>query len=207
MPRLYSSRICPFAHRTRLTLREKGIEFELVEIDLESMPEWYRELSPNQKVPLLELEDGQLVWESAVICEYLEEAFSGPALMPGDALGKARVRLAVELGSARFIPGFYQVLRGAEPQGLLQAVDQLEAHDWEEGPWWLGPQLTLADLELYPWFERWCVLEHYRALGWDSQRWPRLTRWRAGLEARPSVQADRVPNDDFVRAYRRYAKG
>jgi len=78
---IYSAVLCPFAHRSRLTLIEKGVPFQLIEIDLQDKPANFKEISPYGKVPVLKHGD-QRVWESAVINEYLEEAFPKPALLP-----------------------------------------------------------------------------------------------------------------------------
>lgn len=201
MARLYSARICPFAHRARLALREKGVPFEEVEIDLRAMPDWYLELSPNRKVPLLQREDGALVWESAIIAEYVDEAFEGPQLMPADPLERARVRLAVESGT-RFIPHWYKVLRGGEPEELTALLDEMEQRP--EGPYWMGSQATLADLLIFPWFERFGVLEHYRQL--ELARWPRLAAWTETMRGRAASQAETVGRDDYVEAYLPYAE-
>lgn len=187
MPKLYTSRICPFAHRVRLVLREKEIGYETIEIDLKAMPDWYRALSPNQKVPLWQLDDGQLVWESAIINEFLEDAYPTPALLPESPLSRARVRLATEEAGNTLLPAFYGVARNGEPVSRLeQALDALESRDFLGGPWWVGPDLSLADLNIYPWFERLPLT----GLGLDPGRWPRLAAWQALLAKRPAVRAE-----------------
>jgi glutathione S-transferase len=63
--KLYSAALCPFAHRSRLTLLEKKIPFELIEIDLKNKPAHFKEISPYGKVPVLKY-GNQRVWESAI---------------------------------------------------------------------------------------------------------------------------------------------
>ena len=93
---LHSANECPFCVRTRLVLAGKGIAHELVEVDLRNKPEWLRELNPRNRVPVLK--DGDAVlWESEALNEYLEEIRPEPAMMPGDAVGRARVRLLLRL--------------------------------------------------------------------------------------------------------------
>lgn len=198
--KLYTNRLCPFAHRSRLVLREKGLRYLPVEIDLKNMPEWYRALSPNQKVPLLELDDGQLVWESAIIGEYLEEAYPTPALLPEQPMQRARYRLALDQLGNTLLPAFYGVLRNGEgPERLLEALDALEAHDWQGGPYWLGSQASLADFNAYPWFERLPLVE---TLTWDEARWPRLTHWKKTMATRPAVIAEAGSPEEYRAAYR-----
>jgi len=208
MLKLYTARICPFAQRARLALREKGHPYETIEIDLGSMPAWYRQKSPNQKVPLLELEDGRLIWESAVIAEYAEEALSGPRLMPEDPVKRAEIRLWLSRIGETLIPRFYNLLKGKEDaEGLLAVLQDLEEHDWQGGPFWLGPQLTMADILIFPWFERWPVLEHYRGLNWDPAAHPHLTRWKEEMHKRPSVTEDACTREFFIEMYAPYADG
>ncbi|BCL36245.1 hypothetical protein NSMS1_26920 [Nostoc sp. MS1] len=68
--KIYSAVTCPYAHRTRLVLQEKGIDFELTEIDLQNKPANFTDISPYGKVPAL-VHGDKRVWESAIINEYL----------------------------------------------------------------------------------------------------------------------------------------
>jgi len=205
MLKLYTAQVCPFAHRCRLALTLAELGHERVEIDLAAIPDWYRQLSPYQKVPLLE-HDGQKNWESAIINEYLADCFPPKALQPADPLLRARSRLAVDWAGSQLIPVFYQVLRNSPEEAaekLARAV--AEAPDWmsDEGPFWLGPQPTLADLAIYPWFERWPVLQHYRNVALDFP--PRLALWRTAMQQHPAVQAEAGNLHDYITAYARYA--
>src|SRR5690606_4322051 len=87
-----------------IALREKAVPFERRHVDLEAKPDWFLALSPLRKVPLLVVhqEDGAetVLFESAVICEYLEETQPGPALHPADPLKRAQHRGWMEFGSS-----------------------------------------------------------------------------------------------------------
>jgi glutathione S-transferase len=72
---IYSAVLCPFAHRSRLTLIEKGVPFNLIEIDLQNKPANFGEISPYGKVPMLKHRNHR-VWESAIINEYLIDILS-----------------------------------------------------------------------------------------------------------------------------------
>jgi glutathione S-transferase len=106
---LISAEVCPFAQRTRLALMEKGVPFALTEIDLEAKPGWFLEVSPYDKVPVLRCDD-QVVWESAVINEYIEEVFPEPALLPRDPYGRALARIWIDFANVTFVPLFYKLL-------------------------------------------------------------------------------------------------
>jgi maleylpyruvate isomerase len=93
---LYDAPRCPYCARTRIVLAEKGVPYEVVEIDLDDRPAWIVEKNPPAgRVPVLE-EDGWVLPESAVIGEYLDERYPDPPLLPPDRDGRARVRALAE---------------------------------------------------------------------------------------------------------------
>ncbi|KAK4820929.1 hypothetical protein QYF61_008650 [Mycteria americana] len=94
--RLYSMRFCPFAQRTRLVLRAKGISHEVININLKNKPDWFFEKNPFGLVPVLETSKGQLIYESPITCEYLDEAFPGKKLMPSDPYERAFQKMLLE---------------------------------------------------------------------------------------------------------------
>jgi glutathione S-transferase len=74
---LYDAERCPYCARVRIALAEKGIEHEVVAIDLSDRPAWLYEKNPLGKVPVIE-EDTFVLPESAVIMEYLDERYPEP---------------------------------------------------------------------------------------------------------------------------------
>ncbi|XP_065495204.1 glutathione S-transferase omega-1 isoform X1 [Caloenas nicobarica] len=94
--RLYSMRFCPFAQRTRLVLCAKGISHEVININLKNKPDWFFEKNPFGLVPVLETSKGQLIYESPITCEYLDEAFPGKKLMPSDPYERALQKMLLE---------------------------------------------------------------------------------------------------------------
>src|SRR5687768_4565911 len=83
---------CPFAWRVRLAAAEKGIAAEFLPADVETPDPRVAQHNPHEHSPLL-FHDGLTLRESAVIIEYLDEAFAGPALMPREARSRAELRL------------------------------------------------------------------------------------------------------------------
>ena len=101
---LVSHHLCPYVQRAAIALLEKGVPFRRVMVDLAAKPDWFTALSPLGNVPLLRVsrsEGGEaILFESTVICEYIEETQPGPALHPSDPLERARHRGWMEFGSA-----------------------------------------------------------------------------------------------------------
>lgn len=91
---LFSSPVCPYSHRVRIVLAEKGITFEVVGVEKDKLPEDLLDLNPYHSVPTLV--DRELVlYDSQVIIEYLDERFPHPPLMPVDPVSRAKTRLAL----------------------------------------------------------------------------------------------------------------
>jgi len=129
------------------------------------------------------------LYESAVIIEYLDEAYAdtevhGPRLLPDDVYERARARLWMDHVASRIVPGFYRLLQcdgGGDPermgevrQQFLESLKMLvrEMADPEEeeqqgggGPWFLGARFSLVDVMLAPWAKRLFLIDHYKEGG------------------------------------------
>src|SRR3979409_1812565 len=92
MMNLYSGTTCPFSQRCRIVLYEKGMDFQIVDVDLFNKPEDLPVLNPHNQGPLLAAPDHTL-YESNIINEYIDDRFPHPQLMPADPVMRARARL------------------------------------------------------------------------------------------------------------------
>src|SRR3972149_2329577 len=106
MLKLYDYPDCPFCQKVRVVLAEKDLPYEKIFVDLrkneQKLPEFLR-LNPYGKVPVLVDED-DVVYDSTIINEYLEDEYPHPALMPADSAGRARVRLMEDFCDNSFLP-------------------------------------------------------------------------------------------------------
>jgi stringent starvation protein A len=89
---LYSGTSCPFSQRCRIVLYEKGMDFEIKDIDLHEKPEVIAAMNPYNQVPIL-VERDLTLYESNIINEYIDERFPHPQLMPADPVMRGRARL------------------------------------------------------------------------------------------------------------------
>ena len=89
---LYSATTCPFSHRCRIVLFEKGMDFQIIDVDLDNKPEDLAVMSPYGRVPVL-VERELILYESNIINEYVDDRFPHPQLMPADPVMRARARL------------------------------------------------------------------------------------------------------------------
>ncbi len=89
---LHSGTTCPFSHRCRFVLFEKGMDYEINDLDLYNKPDEINVMNPYGQVPIL-VERDLILYESNIINEYIDERFPHPQLMPADPVMRARTRL------------------------------------------------------------------------------------------------------------------
>jgi glutathione S-transferase len=124
---LISHLLCPFVHRAAIMLHDKGVAFDRRNVDLKNKPDWFLAISPRGKVPVL-VADGFALFESAVICEFLDETHP-PRLVPSEPFERARQRGWVEVAND-LLASQFRVLAAAEPDELEKqrvALDTLLA--------------------------------------------------------------------------------
>ncbi|XP_031317579.1 glutathione S-transferase omega-2 isoform X2 [Camelus dromedarius] len=166
--RIYSMRFCPYAHRTRLVLRAKGIRHEVVNINLRNKPEWYFTKHPFGQIPVLENSKCQLIYESVIACEYLDDAYPGKKLYPYDPYERARQKMLLEL--------FYKIL------GYQNTI------------FFGGDCITMIDYLFWPWFER---LDVYGIADCVNHT-PALRLWIAAMKQDPTVCALLIDKNIFL---------
>ena len=194
---LVSHVLCPYVQRAAIVLLEKGVPFDRLWVDLADKPAWFTGISPLGKTPVL-LVDQEPIFESAVICEYLDEMLP-PRLHPDAALQRARHRGWIEFGSSLLntVGAFYSAPDAAALQGqreqLLKRFGQLEAAIRPQGPWFAGDRFTLVDAVFAPVFRYFDTFEAIGEGGWFDAT-PRLRSWRAALAQRPSVRQSVLPD-------------
>jgi glutathione S-transferase len=181
---LYDAARCPYCARVRIVLGEKGVEVEVVEIDLQDRPAWLYGKNATGRVPVLE-EDGRPLPESAVIMEFLEERYPDPPLLPPDPADRAFARLLVFRDHELTDP-YYAFRRGEDgaPERLYSALAQLDVA-LSERSFLGGAEYGLADIAYVPW-----LLRARDMLGVDLRRFQALAGWLSQLEERPAVAAE-----------------
>lgn len=192
---LVSHHLCPYVQRAVIALSEKGVAHKRQHIDLADKPAWFTAISPLGKVPLLRVkpEDGgeAVLFESAVICEYLEDTQPNP-LHPADPLDRARHRAWIEFASAMLndIAGFYNARDGAAFEQkrlrLMEKFAWLERH-LGEGPFFAGQTFSLVDAAFGPLFRYFDSFERIGAFGFFDTT-DNVRAYRKALSGRLSVQ-------------------
>jgi glutathione S-transferase len=201
---LVSHGLCPYVQRAAIALAEKGVAFERIDIDLDNQPDWFKAISPLGKVPLLKVGDA-VIFESAVIVEYLEET-QGHPLHPADPLRRAEHRAWMEFGSAILtdIWGFYtapdETALQAKTRALGDKFARLEQH-LGDGPYFDGARFSLVDAVFAPVFRYFDLFDRIGDFGILAGK-PKLDLWRRALAQRPSAIRAVAPDfQDRLRAF------
>lgn len=197
---LISFKTCPFVQRAAITLGYKDVEHTVTFIDLAEPPDWFLELSPLQKVPVLKV-DGEVLFESAVINEYLDE-ITGGELQPKDPLERAKNRAWIEFASNMLGNSYmmnnaldkekYEKYRDAMVMQLRRVENRLG-----EGPWFNGEDFSLADTAFAPLF-RHDAFADYRFSVIDPASMPKVNAWSKRLLALPAVKNSVVSDFDSL---------
>ena len=159
---LYSGTTCPFSQRCRLVLFEKGMDFEIRDVDLFNKPEDISVMNPYGQVPVL-VERDLILYESNIINEYIDERFPHPQLMPADPVPRARARLLL-LNFEREVFIHIDALEKQDPKKVDKARavvrDQLSqlAPVVTKSKYMMGEDFTMIDVALAPLLWR---LDHY----------------------------------------------
>ncbi|MCP1916193.1 glutathione S-transferase [Bradyrhizobium elkanii] len=199
--KLISHKLCPYVQRAVIALREKGVPFERIDIDLASKPDWFLKISPLGKVPVLVVtRDGKEValFESNVICEYIEETQAGAKLHPQDPLVRAEHRAWMEFGSA--ILGDLWGLETATDAAAFESKRQAVVAKFARveaalgaGPFFAGQNFSLVDAVFAPIFRYFDLFDQLTDLAVFTHT-PKLRAWRSALAQRPSVRSAVSPD-------------
>ena len=187
--------------RAVILMRAKEVEFEVTYVNLRDKPEWFLEISPHGKVPVLKVND-EILFESNAIAEYLEEMVE-PRLHPADPIKRARNRAWTD-----FTPDFSSALGSinysktqedmekaiAEAPKRLQRVEQALADErGNDGPFFNGAELCLVDAAYAPFLQRYRFID--RLLGNDVLKdFPLINAWADALLSDERVTGAVPPN-------------
>jgi glutathione S-transferase len=229
--KLYSGWFCPFVQRAWITLLEKRIPFQYVEINPYNKDPDFLAMNPRGLVPTLAVPVNAAgtvqkpLYESLVICEYLDEAYTdeskhGPRLLPEDPYERARSRLWIDHIGTRIVPLFYKLIQHTPEKdytmdearrNLHKGISDLVEEMDPVGPWFLGDSISLVDIALIPWAQRFWLIDHYKNGGvgipkeGEDEAWWRWRKWADAARKHASVRATMSADERYILAYKRYA--
>lgn len=205
MLELISNPLCPYTQRAAIQLAEKGLGYERIYIDPADKPAWFAEVSPLGKVPVLRVGDAA-IFETAVICEYIEESSPGVPMLAAAPLERARHRGWAEFASA-VIADAYAFYTAPDAAAFERKCHDLAARfSWLErhlglGPYFDGERFCLVDAAFAPIFRLFDTFDEVADFG-IFEGLHRVAAYRAALAARASVRQVVVP--DYAQIFRQY---
>lgn len=210
---LISFDICPYVQRSVITLKHKKVAFKLTFIDLSNPPEWFNEISPLGKVPVLLVRNEPsskpvVLFESAVINEYLDEV-TPMSLMAIDPLDKARERAWIAVGG-ELLGWLFTVMTSNEPSEVTETKTDL----WDTlahvekalpGGGYFTGRFSLVDAAFAPVFMRMMMVRSLR----DDAHWktlPKTQEWAKNLLSLSEVKNSIEPNfkERYIEVLKKY---
>lgn len=223
--KLYSGWFCPFVQRVWLVLEEKKIPYEYVEVNPYHKPQSLLKLNPRGLVPTLQY-DNKPLFESTVICEFLEEAYPDykPHLLPQEPYERAQNRIWTDFTTSRIIPAFHRFLQfqpmtdkaGLDEvrQEFLSKLKELTNEMDPSGPYFFGTEPSLVDFIVVPWALRLWIFDEYKEGlgippegegGSDEKTWARWRKWFNAIRERDSIKNTTSDQEHYLPIYQRYA--
>ena len=196
---LYSGTTCPFSQRCRLVLFEKGMDFEIKDVDLFKKPEDINVMNPYGQVPIL-VERDLTLYESNIINEYIDERFPHPQLMPADPVMRARARLFL-FNFERELFVHVQTIENTNNQkaiekGKVLIRDRLTqlAPILLKSKYMLGDEFSMLDVSIAPLLWR---LDHY-GIDLPKSAAP-LMKYAERIFSRPAYIEALTPSEKVMR--------
>lgn len=200
---LYSGTICPFSQRCRFVLFEKGMDFEIRDVDLFNKPEDISVMNPYGQVPIL-VERDLILYESNIINEYIDERFPHPQLMPADPVMRARARLFLFNFERELFVYVHQLERRDAPREAVKLLEKArhQIRDrltqltpiFVKNKYMLGEDFSMLDVAIAPLLWR---LDHY-AIEMPKTAAP-LLRYAERIFSRPAYIEALTPSEKVMR--------
>jgi RNA polymerase-associated protein len=154
MMNLYSGTTCPFSQRCRIVLYEKGMDFQIIDVDMFNKPEDIAVMNPYNRLPVL-VERDLILYEANIINEYIDERFPHPQLMPADPVMRARARLFLFSFEVELFSQVDLIENGNAKQqdkARSQVADRLTelAPVFTKQKYMLGDEFSMLDVALAP---------------------------------------------------------
>ena len=206
--KLVSFKLCPFVQRSIITLNIKKLPYDIEYIDLANKPDWFLKISPTGKVPLLIVNDSEILFESAIINEFLDEQ-AKPYLNPVKPLDRAKERGWIDFAGPTTMLQYNISI--AETDAEFNEHMNKFFERWEPIEKYLaghkffrGNDLCLVDATYAPIFHRAFLMNKLN----NDPRWakfPKTRKWGENLMATEEVKNSVVP--DFNDLFYEYIKG
>ncbi|MDD5330724.1 MAG: glutathione S-transferase N-terminal domain-containing protein [Sulfuricella sp.] len=198
MMTLYSGTTCPFSQRCRIVLFEKGMDFQIIDVDVHNKPEDLAVMNPYNRVPVL-VERDLTLHEANIINEYIDERFPHPQLMPADPVMRGRARLFLHSFEQELFSHVDSIEHGSQKaadKGRVAVRDSLAqlAPLFAKQKFMLGDEFSMLDVAIAPLLWR---LDHY-GIAMPKQA-ASLLKYGERLFSRPAFIEALTPSEKAMR--------
>ncbi|CAL8463333.1 g2867 [Coccomyxa elongata] len=211
----YTHTLCPYAQRVWLTLLEKEVDFQPVQIDLSDKPPFYRSIC--SLVPAIS-HHGTIVTESVDICNWIDDSSEGPSLVPSEQAGRQAMSALVSSSSAINSAGLsllagrtgrFWGIGGGQTQAQQRSFEaQLTTLDESlsnfGGPFLLGERASLADLIIFPFMERFALAKVFTGYDVHDALGGSIGTWLSSMAERPSCKAASANHTLLLEAFKKH---
>ena len=198
MMTLYSGTTCPFSQRCRIVLYEKGMDFQIVDVDLFNKPEDLAVMNPYNQVPVL-VERDLILYESNIINEYIDDRFPHPQLMPADPVMRARARLFLFRFEKELFAHIESIEKGSQKaadkaRGIIRDNLAQIAPVFTKQKHMLGDEFSMLDVAIAPLLWR---LDYY-GIDLSKNALP-LLKYAERIFSRPAYIEALTPSEKVMR--------
>lgn len=217
---VYGASLSPFVRKVRVFLAEKGLDYQLEQVNIFPVPDWFAEMSPLKRIPVFKDEEsGVVLPDSSAICAYLEKKYPEPALYPADPGQYGRAlwyeeygdsEMAATIGMGTFRPMVVNLLMGKEQdvetanaavsEKMPRFLDYLEAEIGDK-EFMVGEAFSIADIGLATGFVNYA----HAGFAPDESAYPKLTAYLKRIHGRPSFAACIAEESAIVDAFKKKA--
>ena len=207
-PKVWTSKMCPYAQRVTFALDFKSVDYELVEVDMKNKPPELLDINPDGQVPAM-VDQGHKLYESNICVEYIDETWESPTgldIMPKDPPGKARARIWCDFIEKKFITPFFCMRKEEErenaKQKMLNGLTKISNEMAQsEGPYFDGSEIGMVDIALAPFINRLRIAEYFFDFKVpQTEKYTGFHKWWDNIQKHPSYIATKV-DDNFMIEY------
>jgi glutathione S-transferase len=202
---LCSFKTCPWVQRAAIVLQAKKIPYDITYIDRNNRPAWFLAISPHSKVPVVQIDGKEALFESNAIAEYLDEVAT-PRLHPEDPIARARNRawtdyvttFASAISNTAYSNSEQEyAANAAKIAGPFGKLEEALAKRGNPGPYFNGPKMSLVDAAYAPFLQRYTYMDRLHPVG-IIDKFPLLSAWRDALMDAAAVKSSTVGNFEAV---------
>jgi len=207
----WSGWFCPFNQRTWITLEERGIPYQYKEVNPYKKEKHFLDINPKGLVPAVEYK-GKALYESLILCEFLEDAYPQhtPHILPADPYERARVRIWVDHCGKNIVAPSQRLLQAQDKETQDKARENLyeglrKLAKEIKGPFFSGEEFTLVDVVIAPVVNRDYIIREHRGFKREEVGHG-YKEYAERVESRPSVKKTMSDKQHLEPIYGRYLR-